>query len=833
MILAMTVLVPFLSTAFSASRVFAVLSSFLLIHLLVTLHELAAALEDPFRDGPTQPGFMLLQKRFNARVLATVFAERPVSFTDLSAIVGPGHMPAMHGRNASEGGKGAPPVTALPDSDDAKNQLFSSEGKEPKLHHVLVQASDRSSLDEASLREASIQKHSEMSRSSSSVFRKVSEASGSLDRTMHEALQFGFDEDDGVVGGDREATSVPPYTATSGFGANAFQSASGVVMHMGGSDQERQRRQSQLFDSGTIVSYSVGDSPVQQQQQQHHHRSSMHGSHTLDVVYSAPRGTTPHPPTPSTHRYTSTLPQQVEASQSSHRTLQQSPSDHAQSADSPVVFISNTSRTQQQIPSTHTPLEPLVASPTTGQSLPRSVAVNTGPPGVYPVPRSPLGSTPPGTAALPASLSLITDTIPDSSHITQAPNPLDRAGTGGFATNRASGCLQQQGSSTSVLQTAQRNRLPGARRRSVGVEAYNAPEQHPPCEIETEVPQFPNLEQRRSSDMPSFTDDPTPSRMHLAQAASAAQDTPVATDVEVSDSMQGEHALSHACGTVSRYRLTAALIATNMRAAASTLPHFDFNPPPTSSSQSQSSVAESVRDRDTPVATGAPLQQAGLGVGPVELSSWAHVPQTHAPPMHTHPMHAFEAYAPHGYPSESHQVGSLELPGLPCASETARAVSEVRSGAPQNLPEDSASRSPLSIALEARVASSTWQGAAIGTNDVSQTPVATLPHARMHAPVEGNSQGGHGLGRSRPVTVATAQSTAGAAAATAAATASLGVLAGQRMSRREAGASPLVARRAEETGETMSLSGSVELPAVQHFPRARGSIYGRYIDEEQ
>lgn len=279
MIFAMTILVPFLSAAYTSSLVFAVLASFFLIHLLVTLHELAAALEDPFKPESHQFTFTLLQKRFNERVLATAFAERPVAFTDVSTLVAPAHIPAMHAAGAPDGPRGgaAPPAVVLHDEragpkaagdlDDGQNQVFASSGRKgPKLHHVSVQAADQGSLHEASMKEGSNEEHSLMSRSSSSVFR---EASGSLDRIVHEPLQFGFDEDDGGVGGNVDGV------AAADFDAIVLQTTSAAIRSSElNAEQHHTSSHSNRFDS-TTVSY---DSPALQ------HPSNMHGSHAIDEV---------------------------------------------------------------------------------------------------------------------------------------------------------------------------------------------------------------------------------------------------------------------------------------------------------------------------------------------------------------------------------------------------------------------------------------------------------------------------------------------------------------------------------------------------------------------
>lgn len=238
MILAMVILVPFISTAYSASLVLATISSFLVTHLFVTLHQLAASLEHPFKQSGNQDDFTLLQKRFNERVLATAFSERPIAFNAGSEIDSPGHMPVMHDRYASHGpGRELSDAAAECPEDDLRrdttdnapshdasyltlsveNQGFSSEGQDSTHHHMTAQAQVLHSFAEGHegqplAKEACIQHLSEMSWASS-------RSSGSLDRTMHEPLQFGFDKDDGGLGGNRD--NVPTGSpGASGFAAS-------------------------------------------------------------------------------------------------------------------------------------------------------------------------------------------------------------------------------------------------------------------------------------------------------------------------------------------------------------------------------------------------------------------------------------------------------------------------------------------------------------------------------------------------------------------------------------------------------------------------------------
>jgi hypothetical protein len=286
MIFIMTVLVPVLATTLSASLALAVCSSFLLIHLLVTIHELAAALEDPFKAGSNQLALPALQKRFNERVLATTFAERPVTYADHSALVPPGHLPAILYGGSSDGTRSAqlPAIPAAPEEEawqnyvendpalhEAPTQASTLDKKDSKLRDAVAHPPDQRFLDEASMKERSDERSGFSSPRSSSEMPK---AAGILAETMHEPLQFGFDEDDGCVGGSSDDTIVATDTET-----HALQSPAGAVSDIKDADltRESHRRwiQSHCCDSTATVAY---DSPTQDP------RASTHGSHALDVI---------------------------------------------------------------------------------------------------------------------------------------------------------------------------------------------------------------------------------------------------------------------------------------------------------------------------------------------------------------------------------------------------------------------------------------------------------------------------------------------------------------------------------------------------------------------
>ena len=257
---------------------------------------------------------------------------------------------------------------------------------------------------------------------------------------------------------------------------------------------------------------------------------------------------------------------------------------------------------------------------------------------------------------------------------------------------------------------------------------------------------------------------------------------------------------------------------------ADTLPHFDFNLPTTPSTQSRSNASEAAPAYAVHEAHDAPLP-----AGTFSDAAPMHDPHMHAPHVHVTSRPGYERHRGEqrlglGLGFESQRGESLELPGFPSVSASASAVSTTRScigHSPSETPSPPrASRSPLSIALDDKGTSMTWQGGTAimhGIRDPQHSALVAAPHAHAQK---------HGSGRTRPVTISAARSTLDATSA------SFGAMVGQRMCTKEAGASP-VARRAEETGETRSLQGSDELQQAptQRFPTVRGSIYGRASDE--
>jgi hypothetical protein len=84
---------PFLVAAYVNSLYVAVLTTFFTVQTYIMLNEVARDIEDPFLYDPNQLPLPQMQYKLNERLIAVSKAERPVSFTDISAIEAPTNTP--------------------------------------------------------------------------------------------------------------------------------------------------------------------------------------------------------------------------------------------------------------------------------------------------------------------------------------------------------------------------------------------------------------------------------------------------------------------------------------------------------------------------------------------------------------------------------------------------------------------------------------------------------------------------------------------------------------------------------------------------------------------
>ena len=86
---------PFLIAAFTTSILLSSSMTFLVTHTYIMLNEVARDIEDPFHYDPNELPLPQIQYRLNERLLAVSRTGRPVAFTDVADLAGPGNVPAM------------------------------------------------------------------------------------------------------------------------------------------------------------------------------------------------------------------------------------------------------------------------------------------------------------------------------------------------------------------------------------------------------------------------------------------------------------------------------------------------------------------------------------------------------------------------------------------------------------------------------------------------------------------------------------------------------------------------------------------------------------------
>lgn len=489
-----------------------------------------------------------------------------------------------------------------------------------------------------------------------------------------------------------------------------------------------------------------------------------------------------------------------------------------------------------------------------------------------PVPRSPLGSSPPGPRGLGPSHSGQYTRL--RSHHNDLEDDLQD-----IEEHACSAAIQSLLRSSTQRQTAPSQ----AQARAVaqhlntgtptttsqsGPDAFYSASQTPEVQAhEGQTTQFLSGPQRRPTLNAGVTTSSTimhdaarAPRMHAMHAQLDVPADAEAQDAQVHGSMHASHAEPHP--TVAPSRLTAALLASRMH-ARDALPVFDFNPAPTPSSV-QSSVSEAVQGHETLLATAAPLQAGAFSSEYHTVATQRANEHPHARRQALHREHNVQRNRGDTQPSphnlqrlqtEAHAVSkayemtshaardadSLELPGLPSASETVTtSVSDVRSSVAQNFPEGSAypSRSPLSIALDAPQS----EGAIAQPLQQSETRARMHGRSSMHERRPQTLQH-RGSGQQDTHVVEGTQSTRtsqGRMEGTSVSATAERPTGHERMVHEAGGegepehlaattelSGSIAVRRREETGETLSLNGSLELPAVptQRLPHVQGSIY--------
>jgi hypothetical protein len=88
-----TLACPFLVAAFTKSAVLATAITFVSVHTMVMLNEVARDVEDPFHYDPNELPLPQIQYRMNERLLAVAKTIRPVAFTDVADLCGPSNIP--------------------------------------------------------------------------------------------------------------------------------------------------------------------------------------------------------------------------------------------------------------------------------------------------------------------------------------------------------------------------------------------------------------------------------------------------------------------------------------------------------------------------------------------------------------------------------------------------------------------------------------------------------------------------------------------------------------------------------------------------------------------
>lgn len=87
------IFIPFLIAGYTTSVALATLMTFASVHTMIMLNEVARDIEDPFHYDPNELPLPQIQYRLNERLLSVAKSSRPVAFTDIADLGGPGNVP--------------------------------------------------------------------------------------------------------------------------------------------------------------------------------------------------------------------------------------------------------------------------------------------------------------------------------------------------------------------------------------------------------------------------------------------------------------------------------------------------------------------------------------------------------------------------------------------------------------------------------------------------------------------------------------------------------------------------------------------------------------------
>eukprot|EP00892_Ulva_mutabilis_P007760 jgi/Ulvmu1/5356/UM022_0150.1 len=112
-LLLFTLFAPIAVVGFVSSPIMATALTFMAVATYVTLNEVASDVEDPFHYDPNELPLPQMQYKLNERLLAVRYSERPVAFTDVGGLTGPGNTPEVPGVGGLTGPGNTPEVPGV------------------------------------------------------------------------------------------------------------------------------------------------------------------------------------------------------------------------------------------------------------------------------------------------------------------------------------------------------------------------------------------------------------------------------------------------------------------------------------------------------------------------------------------------------------------------------------------------------------------------------------------------------------------------------------------------------------------------------------------------
>eukprot|EP00892_Ulva_mutabilis_P007761 jgi/Ulvmu1/5357/UM022_0151.1 len=94
-LLLFTLCAPIAVIGFIHNPFLATVLTFMAVATYITLNEVATDIEDPFHYDPNELPLPQMQYKLNERLLAVLYSERPVAFTDVGGLTGPGNTVAV------------------------------------------------------------------------------------------------------------------------------------------------------------------------------------------------------------------------------------------------------------------------------------------------------------------------------------------------------------------------------------------------------------------------------------------------------------------------------------------------------------------------------------------------------------------------------------------------------------------------------------------------------------------------------------------------------------------------------------------------------------------